>query len=147
MTLRLRSRRGIVEPMAMIVCFPVLLIVVAFMLYYGRALYAKAAVEDAATVGARWAVTSLSGAQGCRQAREAMQVVFDGYYVDAGGFSHGVSPVVVWGRGLNARVSVRYRVNQAPVPIFGALPGNLQVSTSYDVPIDKFNNRYEWATC
>lgn len=145
--MKLRSRAGIAEPLATIVCFPLLLIIVTFMLYYGRALYAKAAVEDAATVGARWAATSLSGAQGCRQAREAMQIVFDGYHVDPSAFTYSVRPVAVWGRGLSARVTVGYRVDQTPVPIFGPLLGSVRVQTSYDVPIDAFNNRYAWSAC
>lgn len=144
---QLRSRRGVADALATMVCFPVLLVVVGFMLYYGRALYVRAAVEDAATVGARFAVTSLSGAQGCRQAREAMQLVFDGYYVNPSDFGFSVQPTTAWGRGRAARVTVSYRLDQSPVPLFGALLGNLTLKASYDVPIDPFNNRYEWTSC
>jgi Flp pilus assembly protein TadG len=77
--LHIRSRRGVAEALSTLVALPVFLIFAGFLLYFGRLLYIKAAVEDAAAAGARWATTSLTGAQGFTQAREAMQLVFNGY--------------------------------------------------------------------
>lgn len=143
----LRSRHGISDPLSTLLALPVFLIFIGFLLYFGRLLYVKAAVEDAAAAGARWATTSLSGAQGCAQAREAMQLAFSGYYADPAGFEYAVEPLSAWGRGAVARVTVSYRVRLADVPIFGPLLGNRAVSTRYDVPIDAFNNRYAWSAC
>jgi hypothetical protein len=138
--------------LATLVALPVFLIFAGFLLYFGRLLYIKAAVEDAAAAGARWATTSLSGALGCAQAREAMQLVFNGYYANGyyanlAGFDYNVQPLTAWGRRGVARITVQYRLRQTDVPIFGALLGNRIVSTQYDVPIDTFNNRYAWTSC
>ncbi|MCL5998678.1 MAG: pilus assembly protein [Chloroflexi bacterium] len=145
----LRSRRGLAELLSTLVALPLLLLVIAFILYFGRALYAKAAIEDAAAVGARWAGTSLGGQQGCRQARESMAKVFQGYYIDPAGATVSVRPVTLWGRGTRALVDVRYNVSQRRVPILGPLLGDVTVKTQYSVPIDTFNNRYDygWLPC
>jgi hypothetical protein len=152
LSLHIRSRRGVAEALATLVALPVFLIFAGFLLYFGRLLYIKAAVEDAAAAGARWATTSLSGALGCAQAREAMQLVFNGYYANGyyanlAGFDYNVQPLTAWGRRGVARITVQYRLRQTDVPIFGALLGNRIVSTQYDVPIDTFNNRYAWTSC
>lgn len=145
----LRSRRGLAELLSTLVALPVLLLAIAFMLYFGRALYVKAAIEDAAAVGARWAATSLGGQQGCQQAREAMAKVLQGYYIDPAGTTVSVRPVTLWGRGTRAVVDVRYNVSQRQVPILGPILGDLTVKTQYSVPIDTFNNRYDygWLPC
>jgi hypothetical protein len=145
--LHVRSRRGVAETLATLVALPVFLVFVGFLLYFGRLLYIKATVEDAAAAGARWATTSLSGAQGCAQARQAMQLVFNGYYANPNGFDYSVQPLTSWGRRAVARITVQYRLRQTDVPIFGMLLGNRVVSTQYDVPIDTFNNRYAWTSC
>jgi Flp pilus assembly protein TadG len=145
----LRSRRGIAELLSTFVALPVLLLAIGVILFFGRAMYAQAAIEDAASVGARWAATSLSGQKGCQQAREAMNRVLQGYYVDPGGAQITVRPVSLWGRGTRARVQVQYTVGQGRVPILGALLGDTTVRTQYDVPIDTFINRYSygWMSC
>jgi Flp pilus assembly protein TadG len=122
---------------------------IAMMLYFGRALYAKAAVEDTASVGARWAATSLSGEQGCRQSRQALTTVLQGYYLNPAGAHVTVRPVGAWGRGARAEVLVTYNVSQRGVPILGPLLGDSIVRSHYLVPIDAFNSRYDdaWRAC
>ena len=73
--------------------------VIGFMAYFGRALYARAAIEDAAAIGARWAATSLTGKKGCEQARAAMALSLQGYYLDPSGASLSVQPLGAWDRG------------------------------------------------
>jgi len=145
--LRVRSRRGVASSFATVVAIPVFLVFIGFILYFGRLLYVRAAAEDAAAVGSRWAVTSLSGTQGCTQARQVMQKVFDGYNIDPSGWHFSVNSTNRWGRGHTAEVVIAYRVNQAAVPFFGSLLGNPSVSTRYIVPIDAWNNRYVWSNC
>ncbi len=145
----LHSRRGLAELLSTLVALPVLLLAIAFILYFGRAMYAKAAIEDMAAVGARWAATSLGGQQGCRQAREAMSKVLQGYTVDPAGATISVRPLALWGRGTRALVTAQYHVSQRQIPILGSLLGDITVKTQYSVPIDTYNNRYDygWTTC
>ena len=140
--LNLRSRTGLSGLLSTLLFIPLLVLMSGMLMYFGRALYAKAAIEDAAAAGARFAATSLSGEQGCAQAREAVFSVLAGHYMDPGAASISVRPVTTWGRGTQARVEVGYSVGQARVPIFGALLGDTQVRTRYWVVIDAFNNRY-----
>jgi Flp pilus assembly protein TadG len=138
----LRSRHGFSEALSTILSIPVLLVIVGMMIYFGRALYAKAAIEEAAAAGARFSVTSLSGQQGCAQAQAAVNQTLQGYYLDPNGAAVSIRPRTVWGRGAQALVDVSYRVGQSRVPIFGALLGPTRVQTRYVVRIDAYNNRY-----
>lgn len=139
----LRSRRGFSEALSTILSIPVLVVIVGMMIYFGRALYAKAAIEDAAAAGARFATTSLSGQKGCAQAQAAVMQVLQGHYLDPSGVAISIRPAAAWGRGAQALVDVSYQVGQNRVPIFGALLGPTHVQTRYVVRIDAFNNRYE----
>lgn len=145
--LLLRNRRGIVEPLATLFAVPMFMAAICFTLYFGRALYAAAALEDAAAAGARWVSTSLSGTRGCQQTQQAMRLVIAGYYLDPAGFRFSVRPVATWGRGTMADVNVSYQLRQSNVPLFGPLLGDVPLQSHYRVPIDAFNNRYEWTSC
>lgn len=140
--LNLRSRRGLSGVLSTLLVVPLLLLVAGMMLYFGRALYVKAALEDAAAAGARFASTSLSGAQGCLQARDAAFTVLAGHFLDPTGASIAIRPVTVWGRGTQAEIEVRFTVAQRGVPVFGQLLGDTRLRTRYRVVIDAFNNRY-----
>jgi Flp pilus assembly protein TadG len=138
----LRSRHGFSEALSTILSIPVLLVIVGMMVYFGRALYAKAAIEEAAAAGARFAATSLSGQQGCAQAQAAVNQALQGFYLSPSGAAVSIRPNTTWGRGTQALVEVHYRVGQSRVPILGALLGATDVRTRYVVRIDTFNNRY-----
>ena len=148
--INLRSRRGIAEVLSTILAIPFFAILIGFMAYFGRALYAKAAIEDAAATGARWAVTSLSGRKGCAQAKEAMQLALKGYALDASGAALSVKPVFGgWGRGTQAEVRVTYKLSQSSVLFFGRLLGDSTITTRYSVVVDRYNNRFAngWQAC
>lgn len=142
-SINLRSRRGIAEVLSTILAIPFFAILIGFMAYFGRALYSKAAIEDAAATGARWAVTSLSGRKGCAQAREAMLLALSGYALDPVGAKLSVKPIVGgWGRGTQAEVSVAYKLSQSNVLFFGRLLGDSNITTRYRVVVDRYNNRF-----
>lgn len=138
----LRSRLGFSEALSTILSVPVLLVILGMMIYFGRALYAKAAIEEAAAAGARFAATSLSGQQGCAQAQAAVVQALQGYSLDASSAAVSIRPRTAWGRGTQALVDVSYHVGQSRVPILGALLGPTQVQTRYIIRIDTYNNRY-----
>ncbi|MBO9345811.1 MAG: hypothetical protein J7601_08835 [Chloroflexi bacterium] len=146
----MRSRRGLSELIGTLIALPLIIAAIGATVYFGRGFYLRAALEDTASVGARWASTSLSGQQGCAQALEAMRRTLRGYYIDPAGARITVRAEEVWGRGLFARVSVSYRLDQRSVPIFGPLLGSPTVSVSYATPIDQFNARHGeegWSQC
>ena len=147
--IRLRSRQGSGELLATLISVPVLLLVIGLAMYFGRVQYVRAALEAAASSGARFAATSLSGEKGCKQAREAILLTLQGYHLDPSGASFTVKPVSTWGRGQRVRITVAYGIRQANAPIFGPLMGDSHVKTSYEVIIDAFNNRYSngWLAC
>jgi Flp pilus assembly protein TadG len=145
--INLSSDHGFIELLETVLAIPVLLILVATIWYFGRVWYTRAAVEDAAGVGARWAATSLMGAQGCRQAREAMQQTLAGYALNASAAHISVRPQAAWGRGQRAVVNVSYIVDQSRVPLLGKVLGNKTVETTLVVPIDRYVNRYGWEPC
>jgi Flp pilus assembly protein TadG len=133
-----------------VVIFPLFTMMIFAMLYLGRGWYLRAALEDTVAVGARWAPTSLSGAQGCVQAREAMLQVISGYHLNADGATISIKPHGAdWERATQAVVSVSYKLSQAGVPITGGIWGDKTLSTQLFVPIDAFNNRYDngWQSC
>jgi Flp pilus assembly protein TadG len=138
----LRSRRGLSGVLSTVLLMPLLILIVGMMLYFGRALYVKAALEDAASAGARFAAASLSGARGCAQARQAAFDVLAGHYLDPAGASIAVRPVTVWGRGTQAEIELGYTVGQRYAPVIGALLGDTRVGARYRVVIDGFNNRW-----
>lgn len=145
----IRSRSGVAEVLSTILAIPIFLILIGTLMYFGRALYAKAAIEEAASGGARWAATSLSGVQGCAQVREVIATTLRGYYLDPAGASVQVQPLTTWGRGTQALIRVSYRVSQRSVPILGPLLGDMPVRTEYRVTIDPYLNRYSngWLVC
>jgi Flp pilus assembly protein TadG len=143
------SRHGVTALMDVILTFPVMMVMIFTVLYFGRAWYVRAMVEDVAAAGTRWAATSLSGAQGCTQALQAMQTVIAGYYLDPSAATLSVQPEGAWGRNGKARVSVSFTLNQSAIPIVGAWWGNPKIERQLVVPIDRNVNRYSngWRAC
>ena len=145
----LRSRRGLSEMFTLVLALPFFLALIGLLLYFGRALYIKAAIEDAAATGARFATTSLSGHKGCEQALEAMQLVLAGHAIDPSAAQLAIHPLQVWGRGNHAEVTVAYAVDQSWVPILGPMLGNPLIHTRYEVIIDPYLSRFSngWMAC
>ena len=147
--IHLRSRRGLSEMFTLVLALPFFLALIGLLLYFGRTLYVKAAIEDAAATGARFATTSLSGRKGCTQALEAMQMVLAGHAIDPIAAQIDIHPLQAWGRGTRAEVTVAYSVDQSWVPIFGPLLGNPNIHTRYEVVIDPYLSRFSngWMAC
>ena len=144
-----RDRQGEGSVLITVLAVPLFAVLIAFMAYFGRALYARVAVEDAAAAGARFAVTSLSGQKGCEQARAAMRLALAGYRLDPAGASFSVRPLVAWDRGARAEVVVSYPVAELPGFYFGPSLGVQIVRARYEVVIDRHMNRYSngWQPC
>ncbi|NJM39292.1 MAG: hypothetical protein HC853_00265 [Anaerolineae bacterium] len=150
---QLDCRAGITDLLEVVVIFPALTLMIFLMVYLGRAWYVRAALEDAAAAGARWAPTSLSGTQGCAQARRAMNEVISKYHLNPAGAEFNITldstSLGRWGRGARAIITAQYRIDQSVVPVAGAKWGNPTISTRLVVPVDYFNNRYTngWEVC
>ena len=149
-----RSRRGVAELLSTLMAVPVFAIFISLLLYFGNALYARAAIEDAAIAGSRFAVTSLSGDQGCEQARDVIAQVLKGYGADRKAVSWLVAPLDhnykrARTRDDKIQIEMSYEVDQRDVPIFGELLGNYTAQTNYVLIVDRNTNRYwnGWKPC
>lgn len=147
--IQIRSRTGAGEVLTTIIAIPFFAVLLSYMAYFGRALYARAAVEEAAAAGARFAVTSLSGEKGCRQAREVMVTALQGHYLDVAGARLSVRPLTGWGRGAQVEVSVNYTLHQMPTLFFSKMLGDPTLQSRYVVVVDTATNRYSngWRPC
>ncbi len=147
--IKICSRIGAGEALTTVLALPLFAVLLSYLAYFGRVLYARAAVEEAAATGARFAVTSLSGEQGCRQAHEAMATVLQGYALDAAGARLLVQPIANWGRGARVEVSVAYHLHQPPTLFFSKSLGDPTLESRYIVVVDTASNRYSngWRAC
>lgn len=145
----LRSRRGMGEVLTTLIAIPFFAVIIGFLATFGRALVVQGALEEAAAVGARFAVTSLSGHKGCAQATDAMRRALQGYRLDPAGAQIVVRPLATWGRGERAEVRVSYRVAHLPGLYFGRTLGDPVLRARYEVVIDRYNNRFSngWLPC
>lgn len=143
------SRAGLGEVLTTLIAIPFFAVIIGFLAYFGRALYVQGAMEEAAAVGARFAVTSLSGQKGCAQAADAMIRVLQGYQLDPGNATIAIWPRAAWGRGERAEVQVAYRVPQSGGLYFTRMLGEPIVRARYEVRIDRYNNRFSngWLPC
>ena len=132
-----------------LLAIPLLAILIGYTVYFGRALYARAAIEEAAAAGARFAVTSLSGEQGCRQAQAVMLTVLQGYHLDPTGAMLTVQPMAGWNRNARIEVVVSYQVPALPSLFFSRMLGDPLVQARYEVRVDPYANRYSngWQAC
>lgn len=147
--IRMRSRRGEGQVLSTILAIPLFAMLIGYTAYFGRALYARAAIEEAAAAGARFAVTSLSGEHGCQQAQEAMQIVLEGYHLDPASAALVVQPLSGWGRGMRVEVTASYPVAALPSLFFSRMLGDPEVRARYEVVVDRYANRYSngWQPC
>lgn len=146
----IKSRRGVANSVFTVVALPFLLLVIGMIVYFGRWLYVRGAVHDAAASGARWAVTSLGGEQGCNQAKSAVREVLRRHQLDASRARISVQPQQVrWGRGFEAQISVSYSFMNRDAWVIGPMLGDSTATSNYIVRIDDNNSRwnYGWLPC
>lgn len=109
---RVRRGQAYVE---FVLVLPLLLLLVAGVIAYGQAFYAKLATQAAAWSGARHAVATLNEDRGPAQARLGVRYALSGF-----GLNPDTAQVQVfygaWGRATDVRVQVCYPVPQPPVP-------------------------------
>jgi hypothetical protein len=149
-TVNLRSREGAASLLSTLVCLPVVVLLIGFAAYFGRAYYAKFAVEEAALAGARFAQTSLGGGRACSQTLAAMRSVASGYAIDPEAAAFAVRPLgAATSRTRQIEIRVSYRVDQSIIPVFGALLGDTNARARYVATVDAniSRQRYGWTRC
>lgn len=148
--LDLEARDGAASVLATLVCLPVMVLLIALAAYFGRAYYAKFALEDAAATGARWAQTSLGSARSCDQVLATMRTVLKGYALDAEAVR--LSARVLSGatsRRRQIEIRASFAVDQSAIPVYGWLWGDSLLMARYVVFVDQNINRQRdgWTGC
>ncbi len=122
-----------------VMVLPLLLLLVAGVIAFGQAFYAKLATQAAAWSGARHAVATVNSGRGSWQAHQAPRHALAGF-----GLNPETARVQVWGswnRGDDVRVQVCYPVPRPPVP-YGDLLVPTEVCSQLVMPTYRWKARW-----
>jgi Flp pilus assembly protein TadG len=118
---------------------PLLLLLVAGVIAFGQAFYAKLATQAAAWSGARHAIATVNSSRGAWQAYQAPRYALAGF-----GLNPSTAQVQVygaWGRANDVRVQVCYPVPRPPVP-FGDMLVPTEVCSQMTMPVYRWKSRW-----
>ncbi|MBU0491499.1 MAG: pilus assembly protein [Chloroflexi bacterium] len=99
--------------------FPVCFLLVAGILFFGRAFYCLNALDAASFDGARMGIESLSRRQGTGQGRFAAEQTLVSWHMDPAGAEVLIAPVETWQRGQAVACEVRYPLYVGDIPFVG----------------------------
>ena len=114
----LHERRGQAY-IEFIMILPVLLILLAGVIFFGRILYLKIAIEMASYNGIRTAVEALDHGAAVYQGCTAAGNTLAGFHIHAGAAQIAVTSTGGWQRGQHACCCVTYNVGVGNVPFLG----------------------------
>jgi len=124
---------------------PILLLFVAGILYFGRVLYTRVAVDMAAYDCVRTSAEAMRGGgqaeyQGITAARNTLR----GFYLDPTGASVAVLFPGGWGRGNQVQCRVSYGVSLKAVPFVTAMgfPGVHHVRSTTHLRVEEYKSRW-----
>lgn len=135
---RLREQRGQAY-VEFVMVLPLLLLLVAGVIAFGQAFYAKLATQAAAWSGTRHAIATVNSARGARQAYQAPRHTLAGF-----GLNPNTAQVRVygaWGRADDVQVRVCYPIPRPPVP-FGDLLVPTKVCSRMTMPVYRWKSRW-----
>ena len=118
---------------------PLLLLLLASVIGFGQAFYAKLATQAAAWSAARHAVATVNSGRGAAQAFQAPRYALAGF-----GLNPATAHVQVWGswgRGTDVRARICYPIPQPPVP-FGELLLPTEVCSEMTMPVYRWKARW-----
>ncbi len=128
-----------------LIVLPLLLIVIAGILYFGRVLYASIAADMASYDCARTAAEALKAGHGVNQGESAAKNTLRGFDMNPGGARVQVSAPSGWKRGGQIRCSVAYGISLGGLP-FVQLLGVPAVfparSTTYE-RVEQYKSRWD----
>ena len=118
---------------------PLLLLLVAGVIVFGQALYAKLATQAAAWSGTRHAIATVNAQRGTWQAFQAPRHTLSGF-----GLNPDTAQVRVfsaWGRANDVQVQVCYPIPRPPVPFAEALVPT-EVCSQTTMPVYRWKSRW-----
>lgn len=115
----LHERRGQAY-VEFVMILPVLLILLAAVIFFGRILYLKIAIDMASYNGIRTAVEALDHGAAVHQGYTAARNTLAGFHIHAGAAQIAVTSTGAWQRGQHACCHVTYNVGVGNIPFLGA---------------------------
>jgi len=100
----------------LVMVLPIFLIVLAALIFFGRVLYVKIALDMASYDACRAAVEALMGYEGIAQGTTAGQQTLAGFHLNPAGASIAIDSVGGWRRGTPVRCTVSYNLFVGDVP-------------------------------
>ena len=113
----------------LVMVLPLFLIVIAGLIFFGRVLYVKIALDMASYDACRAAVEALRPSDGISQGIVAGQQTLAGFDLNAAGATVSISPAGEWTRGTPIQCIARYDL------FVGDIPGVASIANGSGVPI------------
>ncbi len=108
---------------------PLFLIVIAALIFFGRVLYLKMALDMASYDACRAAVEALRPGDGISQGMTAGRETLQGFYLNPAGVSLAITPAGAWGRGTPVQCTAAYN------PFVGDIPGATSIASGSGIPL------------
>ena len=112
----------------LVMVLPLFLIVIAALIFFGRVLYVKIALDMASYDACRAAVEALQASDGIAQGITAGRQTLAGFYLNASAASIAVSPAGGWARGTPVQCTVAYDL------LVGDIPGAASFASGRGIP-------------
>lgn len=112
-----------------ILILPLILLAIAALIFFGRVLYVKIALDMATYDACRAAVESMQGADGLAQGQTAGQNTLRGFNLDAAAAHVSIAPQGAWQRGTRVQCQAGFNLYVGDIPLVTAFAGrnvNLQ---------------------
>ena len=103
-----------------ILILPLVLILLAGVIFFGRILYLKIALDMASYDGVRAAVEALDQAAGINQGTVAARATLEGFHINAQGAAVSITPMGPWERGQQVCCRITYNLTVGDIPFVGA---------------------------
>jgi len=113
----------------LVMVLPLFLIVIAALIFFGRVLYVKIALDMASYDACRAAVEALQPGDGVSQGMVAGRETLRGFYLNPAGANITVSPAGAWARGTPVQCTAAYDL------FVGDIPGVSGFATSSGMPL------------
>ncbi len=101
----------------LVVILPFLFITIAALVFFGRVLYAKIALDMASYDACRAAVEALRPDDGQQQGLTAGRETLSGFYMNAASAQLTVASTLTWGRGVWVSCNSRYNLYVGDIPL------------------------------
>ncbi len=114
----------------LVMVLPLFLIVIAALIFFGRVLYVKIALDMASYDACRAAVEALHPGDGVSQGMIAGRETLRGFYLNPAGANVAISPAGTWDRGTPVQCVATYDL------FVGDVPGVSNIAAGSGVPLE-----------